>query len=331
MTPLYFPRHINIETSDHCNRGCAFCPVQRDRPAHPPRLLDLGLFERALDDIARAPVPVKLSLQWIDEPLTNPAFFDYAALARSRCPEVRLLVQTNGDFLDEDKARRLAQSFDAVAVNLYTESAHRAFAKRRLDIVQSGAGHLIAMPGRLRKPAMPDGREHEAVWHINEKFHDQDWVEDYSQPSQPADAPCHRLWTQAAIAFNGDVHICCRDNEKRHPVGNLADMSLFEAYNHPAARALRAKMQQGRRDQIAMCHVCEKAAVEPFVALGRSDAETWAARGGRSRTWPPSSRTRAISSRGARTTTRPRGRRRWPAATSCSRAICPGAMRWWWA
>jgi MoaA/NifB/PqqE/SkfB family radical SAM enzyme len=246
-----FPRHLNIETSDHCNRACVFCPIQHTRAASPPRLLDLALFEALLEELAAAPHPLKISLQWIDEPLTNPRFFDYAELGRARVPGAQWLLQTNADFLNQAHVDRLSTIFDAISINLYSESAAHAFAKKNLVLKRADARGLV-MPGRLSSSGEGSG----ALWHVNEKFRDHDWVERFDEVSVPFELACHRLHVQAAIAWNGDVHLCCRDNEKRHVAGNLAHMTLYEAYNGPVATTLRRAMEDGRRDRIAMCASC---------------------------------------------------------------------------
>lgn len=169
---LYFPNHLNIETSDLCNRSCRYCPVQRDRDTSPARLLDLDVYERLLRELQDAPGPLKISLQWIDEPLTNPRFFDYAALGRELLPRASWLVQSNGDLLTAEHAERLKALFDGVVVNFYAESAWRAFERRQIDVVTARRPDLLQSPGRLERPAGAKDRSGEAVFHFNHKWHD---------------------------------------------------------------------------------------------------------------------------------------------------------------
>jgi radical SAM protein with 4Fe4S-binding SPASM domain len=263
----YFPRHLNIETSDHCNRSCAFCPIQHARDRAPPRLLDDALYDRLLAEVGRAGLPMKISLQWVDEPLSNPRFFDYVDRGRALAPEARWLLQTNGDLLDEERLEQLKPRFDAVCVNVYSESAHRRLTRLGLDYRAARWPDRLQSPGRLSPAAGQEGREGEAIVHINEKFHDEGWVQWHDEVTAPIDAPCTRLWEQASIAWDGTVYLCCRDNEREHPVGNLAEGSLFDIFNSDESKALREEMEAGRRDRIAMCHKCDKRFVAPFDAL----------------------------------------------------------------
>ncbi|MDX2009889.1 MAG: SPASM domain-containing protein [Myxococcaceae bacterium] len=262
----YYPRHLSIETSDWCNRGCAWCPIQRDHPGHRPRLLDFAVYSKLLDELRDAPHPLKVTLQWIDEPLSNPRFLDYARLLRERVPEATLLLQTNGDFLTPPLLASLRATFDAITVNLYAPKTHQRLISLGLAPAQP-ADRSLRKPGRLPVRSGPDG----ATLHFNEKYRSDEWVEHHDQ--RGPGARCDRLWVQAAIGFDGAVHVCCRDNLKQHPVGSLTTHSLFEAYNSPTARALRALMTNRERHAIAMCVTCPMSFREKVPPLSASALE----------------------------------------------------------
>ncbi len=273
---IYFPTHLNIETSDSCNRSCSYCPVLRDRDSSPPRRLDLGVFERLLDELAEVPPVIaeklKISLQWIDEPLIDDGFWAYAEQARRRVPSAQWYLQSNGDFLTAERAERLSPLFDRIVVNFYAERAWQSFARRGVSVNDDGREDLILHPGRLRPPKQ-GARAGQALWHFNQKWHDDDWVQDYDEVQVSAEVACHQLWVQAAVGYDGQVYICCRDNLKSHPVGDLHEMSLLEAYNSPEAALHRRRMEAGRRDRITMCHTCPGAFHKTFPALSDEEAE----------------------------------------------------------
>lgn len=271
---LYYPEHINIETSDYCNRRCDYCPIQRDRDTHPPRLLDLAILEKLLLELQRSPFPLKISLQWIDEPLANPEFLQYADLCRKLLPDAKLLVQTNGDFLTETWAEELKHRFDAMVVNFYGEKAHTKYLSRNIDFVPATHPNRIQSPGRLKRAKGYEDRTKEAIVHLNEKYHNRQWVQHHDRIQVSPSARCMRLWVQAAIGYDGSVYICCRDNLKAHPVGNLQERSLLECYNSKTAQELRNKMEQGEREQIAMCATCPGAYGNRFRQLSLEETNT---------------------------------------------------------
>jgi MoaA/NifB/PqqE/SkfB family radical SAM enzyme len=256
----YFPRHLSIETSDWCNRGCTWCPIQRDHEGQRPRRLDFALYSRLVEELRDAQRPLKVTLQWIDEPLSNPDFLDYARLLRDRVPQAALLLQTNGDFLTPSLMESLRATFDAITVNLYAPKTHQRLISLGIAPAES-TDRSIRKPGRL--PVGPDG----ATLHFNEKYRSDEWVEHHD--SRGPNARCDRLWVQAAIGFDGAVHLCCRDNLKQHPVGSLTTHSLFEAYNSPTAQALRTLMAGQARREIAMCATCPMSFRERVPPLSR--------------------------------------------------------------
>jgi hypothetical protein len=264
---FYFPRHLNVETSDYCNRSCAWCPVQRDRGSGPARLLDLRLWTRLCEELRVATeqgLELKISMQWVDEPLTNPKLLEYVDKGRELVPDAKWLLQTNGDFLDGEKLEALKSRFDAIAVNFYSDKAHDRFCDLELDYVPARGMGSLQSPGRLKAARGFEERRGEAVVHINEKYRGEDWVDWHDDERRAPDDACGRIWEQASIAWDGKVFTCCRDNLREHPVGDLAAESLFEAYNSPAARRLREHMEAGQRDRIDMCRTCDSAFAPRF-------------------------------------------------------------------
>jgi radical SAM protein with 4Fe4S-binding SPASM domain len=265
----YLPAHINLETSDYCNRSCAYCPVQAERDSAPPRLMDEALFDRVIDELASWERPLTISLQWIDEPLANPRFLDMAERAVLRLPHARWVLQTNGDLLTADIAARMKPLFHAVVVNLYARSAARRVDKLDLDIVRALGPARVQHPGRLRRPkGAPAG---EALFHFNHKYRTDHWIDWKDARRRDDDDWCSAVFEQVAIGWDGRVFACCRDNLKAHPIGDLRERSLASAYNSSSARALRRKMLAGQRAQIAMCRDCDKAFKRPFVVEGAGE------------------------------------------------------------
>lgn len=272
---FYFPSHLYVKTSDYCNRACEFCPIQHARDSAPPRLLELSLFEKLLRELAGAMKigrPIKISLQWIDEPLANPRLFEYVKLGRRLLPQARWMLQTNGDFLNEERVEQLKRSFDAVSVNFYNEAAYERFLAKKYDVVPAKFPNFLQPPGRLRPGFGYGKRADEAIIHANQKFWDEDWIQRHDTVALPSAARCMRLWVQAAVAWDGAVHICCRDNHRDHPVGNLKDQSLYQCFNSEAARALRLSMESGRRHDIKMCKTCPSDFKDRFDALDATTA-----------------------------------------------------------
>ncbi|MBI5545941.1 MAG: SPASM domain-containing protein [Deltaproteobacteria bacterium] len=198
---------------------------------------------KLLRELRHAPFPLKITLNWSDEPLANPRFFELAELVREQLPEARLRLRARGNLLDIAAAERLGHLFQVVTLTVCSRADHQ------------------------RLEALGNSTRSDAVFRLDAEYLAEGRRDRRGGACPPLHVPCHRMWCQAAIAANGDIHLCSRDTRRLHPVGNLSNQSLAEAFNGPQAQALRAQMQGGGRDRVAMCRRCDGRSREYFEAL----------------------------------------------------------------
>ena len=70
--------------------------------------------------------------------------------------------------------------------------------------------------------------------------------------------PCSHLWFSLVIAYDGRVHLCCRDTEGDHVVADTATEELEEIWNGAHFRELRRLHAKGRFDEIEACAPCDR-------------------------------------------------------------------------
>lgn len=69
---------------------------------------------------------------------------------------------------------------------------------------------------------------------------------------------CPYPWSAMVIAFNGDVHACCRDLQGRTCLGNLLEAdSLWDIWNAEAFQEFRRLIAAKRPDQLGACRGCD--------------------------------------------------------------------------
>jgi len=66
--------------------------------------------------------------------------------------------------------------------------------------------------------------------------------------------PCYHLWLAPAIAWNGDILICCNDPHHKTKLGNIKDMGLSEAWTSAKMKSLRCQQLKGITEGI--CSNC---------------------------------------------------------------------------
>jgi radical SAM protein with 4Fe4S-binding SPASM domain len=70
--------------------------------------------------------------------------------------------------------------------------------------------------------------------------------------------PCSHLWFSLVIAYDGRVHLCCRDTEGDHVIGDTALEELEAIWNGEHFRNLRELHARGRYDEIPACAPCDR-------------------------------------------------------------------------
>ena len=100
----------DIETFGQCNRSCEFCfnnPkfTQREKGA-----MSEEMWKKIINELSRLKYKGRLSPHFYGEPLLDKRLPDLVAYARKKCPQAYILIDTNGDFLDESIIRKLYSS-----------------------------------------------------------------------------------------------------------------------------------------------------------------------------------------------------------------------------
>ena len=74
-------------------------------------------------------------------------------------------------------------------------------------------------------------------------------------PSQQKRWPCYHLWLAPAVAWNGDILICCADPHHKEVIGRFPDMSVHEAWKSEKVKSIRESHMNGQYTGI--CQSCD--------------------------------------------------------------------------
>ncbi len=246
--------------------------------------MDFGLFERITDqgqDYLELVIPVCLG-----EPLMNPEIYEMIRCCKRK--GLRVLLSTNGTFLNEENSRRLLEtgldylifSFDGATKETYEKYRAGAHFEKVRDNLLSFFKMKRAMKSRTHcviqmlvlKETQSETKALKKLWNsegAEVRFKPNMLLgEEFSIPrplKNPAllKKPCFHLWrSNMVVRVDGVVYPCCWSYGTL-PIGDLRTQSLDEVWNSTAMVALRQKHATGDAAQIPTCLNCSMVQPEP--------------------------------------------------------------------
>jgi len=281
-----FPRTVQIQTMTGCNAACVFCPYPLTVESQPKGFMKKELFEAIIDEIAAQGVR-RISPYLMNEPFLDPGMVDRLAYIKSKIPDARLVVTTNGSRLSpalvdrliaSDTLHALYISFQGVEKEPYESTMKGSMVfEQNMANVEHLIGKWQAAGGRERfkivismvKTNRIDTDKAIAFWQA--KGVESKWTPlenrggniAIARDLAPADRPmrrfanCTRLFKQAYIMFNGDMVLCCTDYTRKVVLGNVDGSSISAVWNSKKAVAVRRLYAEGHMERISLCKDCE--------------------------------------------------------------------------
>lgn len=214
-----YPRHLFIETTAKCNLSCAYCP-RPDIDAH----MDFELFKKIIDEASLYGAR-SFSLHLFGEPLLWPQIIDGIRYIKSRNRKHVVLLTTNGVYLERHLDALIRYDVDEIIWSWRKEAKFSENTLRRLKGWKKFRVRLI-------KEVTP--KEEFERWSKWPKVEIRD-LHNYGgtglKTTKPEKRhPCYHLWYAPAVAWNGNILICCSDPHHREIIGNVKKQSVASAW-----------------------------------------------------------------------------------------------------
>ena len=269
---LEYPRLVCVETTNHCNAKCVFCPnnaLARDKGPMPD-----ALFEKIIDDCKQFPLPaIEPFMQ--GDPFSDPKILPRLEHIRRELPATRLRLYTNGYGMSPKKTdAMLGLGIDHlyVSINTLDPDKYRAImgiplerTLRNMDyLTQPGIRERIARRVTFRMTRLADTTLEEQdtfIRYCRDKgvrnfivglFNYKGDINGRLPVPTYGCEHVHRL----DILASGRVTLCCMDQDGAYGWGDASESTVVELYNHPRARTYREFHATGRRREIEPCGTC---------------------------------------------------------------------------
>ncbi len=267
-----FPRTVRIETTNHCQADCVFCP--RSTIGRSKGLMKQELFEKVVKECVEGGTRL-LHLHGYGEPLLDKQLPDRIRFCKEQgIPRVKIF--TNGDLLRGDLAQRLmkcgldeikisidgsdSKEFNLLRVGLdHAKVVENVKAFRALrDELGQTTPTIVAATCQTSNRKQTEEMLANVVDHID-FTHIHNWGGAMGDAEkQRVRKPCDRLWRTMTVLINGDVALCCLDYSGKEVLGNAGDAKMMDIWNNSRYNELRKLHRESRQDEIALCGNCTK-------------------------------------------------------------------------
>jgi hypothetical protein len=262
---------VEMETHSYCNRRCSYCPnVVGDRLGANQHMPD-DIWETIISNLQEIDYKKNLVLNYYNEPLADRAILERIREARSRVPKARIMIYSNGDYLDPQFIDELGEA----GLNYLHISIHLKRGDEYSDIyVINRINEISVRMGIPAKVTNIKSREfivaqaaHRVmeieIRGINFQKHGTDrggLIDDIATAAKRS-APCFFPFAHFVIGFSGLIAPCChirsdRPEHESYIYGNLRDYgSIFQAFMSTPAAAWRRELV-GSQEKRRPCDTC---------------------------------------------------------------------------
>ena len=293
VLPLSTPFTVAIDIISLCNFKCRFCFHSMDKAKQRklhfnPGIMDYGLFQKAIDQIAEFPSPLKkLALYMRGEPLLHKKLPDMIAYAKRRNVAELIQVTTNGYLLSPQMNRKLIEAgLDelVVSVQALSSAKYEEITKVMVDYdkFRSNIRHFYQNKGtcevyvKILDVGLKGDDEERTFHELYDTICDRTFIE-YVLPQYRHVAydnvksefnvdvrgntisnvdVCTQPFLSMYVLHNGDVCVCCVDYSGRLVFGNIKAISLPDIWMGKPLNEFRIMQLQKQRYRHPECGGC---------------------------------------------------------------------------
>jgi len=288
------PLSISFEPTTSCNLRCPECPSGLRSFTRPTGMLEKGLYENVIDQLA--PTLQYLTFYFQGEPFLHPGFLDMVQYASQR--GIYTATSTNAHFLKSDTARATVESsLDRLIISIDGTSQDTYQSYRvggSLEKVIAGTQELVYWKKKLKSKTphlvfqflvvKPNEHQIPEVYNLAEQLgvdevvlktaqiynfeHGSDLIptqEKYTRYRKGNDGRytiknklenhCWKMWHSCVITWDGKVVPCCFDKDAHYVLGDASQNSFRDIWNSNAYNQFRSSLLRSR-NEIEMCRNC---------------------------------------------------------------------------
>lgn len=262
---------IEVESHSYCNRRCSYCPnVTGDRLGS-NQFMPSDIWEILVSNLEEIGYDKNVVLNYYNEPLADRDIFERIREVRRRVPKARIMIYTNGDYLEPGMVDELAEAgLDYMHVSIHLKRGERYtdlyVVNRIIEVsVRMGLAAKVvrAQQGSLAIAKAPHPSMEIEIRGINFYQHgtDRGGLLDDIHTAKSRSKSCFFPYSHFVMSYNGLIAPCChirsdRPEHRPYIYGNLREYgSIFQAFTSATAAAWRREVG-GSQVKRSPCDTC---------------------------------------------------------------------------
>lgn len=243
-----YPRHLFIETTASCNLSCSYCPREKTN-----KHMEFRLFTSLIDE-ASLYGSRSFSLHLFGEPLLYPKWHEAIRYIKDKNPKHTVLFTTNGTLLDKLVDRVIEANPDKI---LWTWRKEAKFSEETKEKLRKWGKFCVRIIKEITpKEALDEWKDWSQIEYRN--LHNYGGAIDISQWNAPPVEtrwPCYHLWLAPAVAWNGNILLCCADPHQKEVIGQFGKDTVSKVWQGERIKAVREAHLRG--DYTGICAKCD--------------------------------------------------------------------------
>ncbi len=241
---------VELEINSACNRDCEFCPryynrtgIRKDEAGNMVRKqMPTDKVKSVIDELIAMGFRGKIRFHRLSEPLVDKRYLGFVKYAKSK----GLLVtdHTNGDVLknDAELCKQLDGLVDEYKIGLYDYTTHKGKQKE-----------IAFWKTRFKKTRITFSLPLE---YTNIRQDSKAYFKKYKNP-KILDQPCDTRLNSLLIRYDGEVSLCCQDDECTFGLGNVFEKPIAEIWGSKKHKnVINTVTKPGGRYKFELCSKC---------------------------------------------------------------------------
>ena len=282
---ILYPSQVILEVTTACNLQCKGCAIHGPERCvtRPMGNMKKEVWQKAISEIGSWERPVNLTTHGGGKPLLHPALKDILNFALL-FPQIRVGFLTNGMLLDSGWANFIVSkdvdwiAFSVDGVNPKTHAVVRKGSN--LSLIENNISQLLSLReknGGQNPRVILNMVAYDEVMDQRTAFLER-WlpqvdsviISHYRNPPSSERwpgvtskrRPCFLLWSQAVIAWDGRMGLCCEDFDIEIEIDKVETDSILESWNGRLINSIRDAHLKGHVDSLDLCKDCDSWADE---------------------------------------------------------------------